>query len=62
MLKACLQLSGSPFRLFLYVFDLTGARLFRAAGSFDSSAHIDVVVVVATFHVVEAPVTFGEWR
>lgn len=55
------ELSGSPLGDSLLLFDLTGARLFRTSGKFDSSAHVNVVVVVVAFHVVEA-VGFGEGR
>lgn len=55
-------LSGSPPSGSLLLLHLTGAGLLRTAGAFDSGAHVDVVVVVAAFHVVEAAVRFGEGR
>lgn len=44
------------------LFDLTCSGLFRTAGSFDRTADIDQVVIVATGQVVEATVGFGERR
>lgn len=44
------------------LFDLTRSGLFRTVGSFDRTADIDQVVIVATGQVVEATVGFGERR
>ncbi len=54
----CVSICGSSSPLF----DLTGSGRFRTVGSFDATADVDVVVVVATGQVVEAAAGFGEGR
>lgn len=46
----------------MLLLDLTCSRLFRTVGSFDRTAHVDEVVVVAAGQIVEAAVDFGERR
>lgn len=46
----------------VFLLDLAGAGLLRAGGGFDGIADVDVEVIVAVAHVVEATFGFGERR